>query len=815
MKRKIIALLTALSMAAQFCAYAPVSTIAAENQSGVCICDNHDGWTRWSNNVSLPTDEGSYYLTENVSLKDTYTLPSDVRICLNGHTIYGHDGSAISIPEDTTLDLCDCTGEGHIESDSADGVIAIQNNGTLNMYGGSICNNKSGSGVYNRGVFNMYGGKIHNNEAPQKGGGVRNAGDFTMYGGEISENKQTGDYEGCGGGGVFVDGKENKNASFVMRDGTISDNSIVAAYYKDDVEPAISAGGGGGVFVFGGSFEMSGGTITRNECTGGTGTVYTMGGGIFVNGSGAEVTLSGGTVSHNKANYAGAVGANNGSVTLSGVNLSNNSAVRDDYLGGGGALHITSGATVIMTDGIISENNSTSYGGAIRLEANGKFVMNGGTVSENKAEEEGGAVYLHSGDMEINGGTISGNEARTTGGGISIFKGSLLFSDGTISQNKSLTMYGGGVYVSGSGNGKFIMSGGSITNNTASTHGGGIYLSSTGAQRSTFEMSGGSITGNSTQTAGAGIFQYGSMVVSGEPVIQNNSLTSGALDNLGCYNTVTIGSDGLSGNAKIGITTYKNRIPVKDSPANITGANASDYSEFFVSDKEIYYITKDADNVIQLTVDAPPHTHIWGDWLITDEPSLTSGGSAERVCSKDNNHKETKTLPALNDTSVWSLGERVEPSEGSEGLQTYTSEYGSVVVVLPALPHTHNWGDWRITDEPSLTGDGSAERLCSKSNDHKETKALPALNDTSVWSLGERVEPAEDSEGSQTYTSEYGSVVIVLPALPHTHNWGDWRITDEPSLTGGGSAERVCSKDNDHKETKTLPALNDTSVWSL
>ena len=50
----------------------------------------HNGvtFTAWTATDSLPTDVGNYYLTENVTLTETWTVPNGTTsLCLNGKTI--------------------------------------------------------------------------------------------------------------------------------------------------------------------------------------------------------------------------------------------------------------------------------------------------------------------------------------------------------------------------------------------------------------------------------------------------------------------------------------------------------------------------------------------------------------------------------------------------------------------------------------------------------------------------------------------------------------------------------------------------------
>ena len=47
----------------------------------------------------------------------------------------------------------------------------------------------------------------------------------------------------------------------------------------------------------------------------------------------------------------------------------------------------------------------------------------------------------------------------------------------------------------------------------------------------------------------------------------------------------------------------------------------------------------------------------------------------------------------------------------------------------------------------------------------------------------------------------------------HEHTYGDWTLTTAPTLTTEGSATRTCTG-CEEKETVTVPALTDTSVWT-
>ncbi len=207
----------------------------------------------------------------------------------------------------------------------------------------------------------------------------------------------------------------------------------------------------------------------------------------------------------------------------------------------------------------------------------------------------------------------------------------------------------------------------------------------------------------------------------------------------------------------------------------------------------------------EVTETIPATDHSWGAWEITKQPTQTETGTAERVCKNDSSHKEQKDLPVLTDTATWTKGEYQAPTCEADGYQKYTSQYGEVTETIPATDH--NWGTWTITKQPTQTETGTAERVCQNDSSHKDTVTLPVLTDASVWTAGERVEPTCTADGSQAYTSDYGTVTEPLPATDHTFEW----VIDRPATTEApGIKHEECTKchekRNENTEIPQLPA---------
>ena len=219
-----------------------------------------------------------------------------------------------------------------------------------------------------------------------------------------------------------------------------------------------------------------------------------------------------------------------------------------------------------------------------------------------------------------------------------------------------------------------------------------------------------------------------------------------------------------------------------------------------------------SDDYGTVTVIYPATGHSWGDWNITSNPTLTATGEAERVCENNGEHTETAVLPVLGNTTVWTAGKLNAATCTKSGSQTYTSIYGKVTVIYPATGHS--WGSWEITTKPTLTETGTAERTCANDSAHIDKVDLPILTDTAVWTAGSSKAATITEDGWQEYNSDYGTVTVIIPALTHTHNWGEWELTTEPTETKTGIATRVCTLDENHTEAKVVPELTDEGVWT-
>ncbi|MBQ7200218.1 MAG: hypothetical protein IJS24_02460, partial [Eubacterium sp.] len=186
------------------------------------------------------------------------------------------------------------------------------------------------------------------------------------------------------------------NGSLTLNDTSVSQTGVITGGHTNT---------GGGVYVSsGGSFTMTGGTISNN-------TADRNGGGVYV--YHGNFTMTGdSTISKNEAGSFAGVFVEEGSFIMKGGTITENKAT--NY---GGGAYVKNG-TFIMDDGTISNNEAYQYGGGVYVYGSAStpsvFTMNGGTISENKAtNSDGGGVYVSQTRFTMNGGTIKDNSAKS------------------------------------------------------------------------------------------------------------------------------------------------------------------------------------------------------------------------------------------------------------------------------------------------------------------------------------------------------------------------------------------------------------------
>jgi hypothetical protein len=327
-----------------------------------------------------------------------------------------------------------------------DSLIEIYNRGKLEIRNGAVITGSPSIYIYGGGSVTMSGGTLKGRE--KKSAGVQfpsgdESSSFTMTGGVI-----TGNFSGINSasknnsvtisGGKITDNDYgmllfNQNSSIkILGNAEISNNNTGIVHVGDSQYGVISAnhtvtisgnasisgnvtggiwadGSGHNITISGGNFNNNersaigmGGTRLKLSISGGT-ISGNKENGIYIEGSGHNITISGGTISGNKENSIWANG-NGHNITVSGGTFSNN----DEF---GIGMNCT-GLKLSISGGTISGNKKF---GLVMNGANNEFIKTGGIIygkdANNSLKNGDGAIQVF---LDWNWLlTLSGDAARS------------------------------------------------------------------------------------------------------------------------------------------------------------------------------------------------------------------------------------------------------------------------------------------------------------------------------------------------------------------------------------------------------------------
>lgn len=484
---------------------------------------------------------GNYYLTDNVTLDETWNCNISVNLCLNGKTITGAAGEeTIRVAKGTTLTITDCQNEvgkiTHAQDNIGRGIMSL---GTLILYNGEITKNQiakgSGAGVYvDGGNFYMYKGSISDNKVTinGNGGGVyaKDSTNFVISGGSIDSN-----HAPSSGGGIYYESTISKSVKFNISGGNIVRNTAVtgngggiwlkSAYGNmrftmsgGRISNNVASKNGGGVYIsepYYGKFTVSStAQITDNAGNGNDNNVYLPSGKTILIGSNgldssAKIGVTMGQVLDTDKYVAIAKGASNDyTLTANDLNAFNSDigykryALDNAVNFSNGELHVhrlcgTANCTLTYHENVLwTAINTEAELRAIKGGTDMQYYYLTDNIKLNDTSwNPTGFISLC-----LNGHSITANgnfDAITVGSEDSSTAGDLHVCDctgnGKITHAEDKT--GRGVYVHPRSS--FHLWGGSITGNSTNDCGGGVYLNGGFGY-----LSGGSITNNSANEGG-------------------------------------------------------------------------------------------------------------------------------------------------------------------------------------------------------------------------------------------------------------------------------------------------------------------------
>lgn len=346
-------------------------------------------------------------------------IGNDHSIQLNGNKkMVVTDGAELNLSSSDNTTSLSIKGAGESVATSTS-LIFVNNNAVLNMYKGvSLSDNCSGGSALTgaavrfgtNGTFNMYGGSIHDNKCStaEVGAAVtldENGAVFNMYDGEISNNESIGF-----GGAIYV----SDNGKVNITGGSIKNNK---AYV------------GAGIELVSGSVNIANATISGNEGVNHPILGKSFGGAITCTDYNCTLNLTGCTINNNNASNGGAISnagktiidncifeGNTGSLGGAFYNRSNECEIKNSTFNGniatsyGGAIINLGGATIVSQNNIIKNNQAVYGGGIFNYAANDVITSENDVITLNTANS-GAGVFINRGNADFSTTKIYNNKA--------------------------------------------------------------------------------------------------------------------------------------------------------------------------------------------------------------------------------------------------------------------------------------------------------------------------------------------------------------------------------------------------------------------
>ena len=174
-----------------------------------------------------------------------------------------------------------------------------------------------------------------------------------------------------------------------------------------------------------------------------------------------------------------------------------------------------------------------------------------------------------------------------------------------------------------------------------------------------------------------------------------------------------------------------------------------------------------------------PHTHDWGEGVITKAPTCTEEGVRTYTCSVCGKTK-TEAIPAAGHTAQEDPAVEATCTEPGKTAGSHCSVCGLVLEAqeeIPALGHA--WDNGRETRAATCTEAGVKTYTCSRCSETK-TEAIPAAGHIAAEDPAVAATCTEPGKTAGSHCSVCGLVLREQEEIPATgHTFGDWESSGE------------------------------------
>ncbi len=136
----------------------------------------------------------------------------------------------------------------------------------------------------------------------------------------------------------------------------------------------------------------------------------------------------------------------------------------------------------------------------------------------------------------------------------------------------------------------------------------------------------------------------------------------------------------------------------------------------------------------------PALGHTWGDWQVVTPATETEEGLERRVCSRDNDHVDQRSIPVIGHKhTIVAVAAKAATCDVAGESAHYectachryfsdaegTHEINTEDFTIAALGH--EWGEWIVTTPAQIGVKGIETRTCNRDHNHTESREIAAL----------------------------------------------------------------------------------------
>lgn len=208
-----------------------------------------------------------------------------------------------------------------------------------------------------------------------------------------------------------------------------------------------------------------------------------------------------------------------------------------------------------------------------------------------------------------------------------------------------------------------------------------------------------------------------------------------------------------------------------------------------------------------------PTGHSFGEWTVSKDSTCVAGGQKTRKCETCG-YTEYEDTDIDSDAHEWEEDYTIdkEPTcttEGSESIHCSRCDATKDSTVIPVTDHTY--GEWEVVTPSTCTENGVKKHACIHCG-FEQTEIIEPAHEWEDFRTVDIAPSCTEQGEDSVHCRNCDERKDIKEISPKGHDWSEWKILVEPTITSEGKACRACSVCG-IKEEKALPKLSGKKEW--